>query len=274
MTILTSADAKIALGLTGTISDGDRAIIDGLLPKVDAAINKVLQYNPQYYADSDGEYYPARPNVGADDYGVWEVGGGIAHFAERGRIDTIALRRLPVRSIEEIRVDYMGGFGQKPNTFGTNTIRAAGTEWWMNLEKPYLNLSGHVTALAAWPTEPGTVLVKYTAGYTQWELAGRADVGTGTDPQTSRAASGINASDILQAATIIAMRAFRELKMLGKQGNAGFVSGPITSESLGRYSYSADGSISASLSGMKVNVPPEARELLQPYIHYGIALQG
>jgi hypothetical protein len=94
--ILTSAEAKIALGLTSNINDTERALIENFLPKIDAAITKELRYNPQYRVISNGEWYPANEQgYAGDGAGSWEVSAGRAHFAFYGRSDVLQLRSLP-----------------------------------------------------------------------------------------------------------------------------------------------------------------------------------
>lgn len=272
--ILTAAEAKVYLGLTGAISDADRALIELLLPKIDAAIAKELRYDPQYRVFSDGEYYPRVQNVEADlTEGSWEVNaaGTRAHFAVHGQQELLQLSTIPVRSIEAIRVDTNGGFGQKPNTFGNDTTWTKGTDYWLDFEAAYLSKSGLVYSNTGWPTQPGSILVKYTAGYTKLELRGRADTDQ-TDPQTERSGSGINASDIMEAAALTLVKHFKTLKIQAKQGRAGFVAGNLSSESLGKYSYSTDASTAGSLTGMKVRLPAQAREALEQFVHWGVML--
>jgi hypothetical protein len=265
--ILTAAEARVSLGLFSTISDLDRALLETLMPKVDGCIADYLGYDPQYAVISDGEYYPRNMQREVGE-GIWETTATHAILTSRGRNDTLQLANIPVRSIEEVRVDYTGGFGQRPNTFGTDTIKVLGTDYWQDFLSPYFNATGHVFAFAGWPVQPGSVLVKYTAGYTKRELAGQA-IKTENDPETSRAGSGINASAIKEAAELTLVKAFRQRKLLAKGPN-GFTAGPITSERLGDYSYSVEGSIARDLASMKVSLPSEAAQKLDAYLHYGV----
>jgi hypothetical protein len=267
--ILTAAEARVSLGLFSSISDLDRALLETLMPKVDAAIIEHLQYDPQYFADTDGEYYPRNWQREAASEGLWEVTATRAVYAGRGRNDTIQAQRIPIRSIEEVRIDFTGGFGQRPNTFGDDKIRLAGIDYWHDLLSPYFNATGHIFAFAGWPVQPGSVLIKYTAGYTKRELSGQA-IRTENDPETSRAGSGFNASGIKEAAELTLVKAFRQRKLLGKQATGGFTAGPITSERLGDYSYSVSEAIARDLASMKVSLPAEAKEKLEPFRHYGI----
>lgn len=268
--ILTPAEARLACGLTGTITDAERALLQMLLPKVDAAIIECLRYDPQYTVVSDGEWYPRSDGGGgaSSGDGVWEVNATHAFLTSSNRNNVLQLQRIPVRSIQAIRVDWSGGFGQKPSTFGSSTQWTSGTDYWQDLIQPYFNATGHVFANAGWPTEPGTVLAKYTAGYTKLELRGAA-YSSLTDPETTRSGSNVNASGIMAAAELTLLKAFKTIKAQAKQGRAGFVPGLMTSESLGSYSYSAGGG-AESITGFKVVLSPEARGYLAPFIHYGI----
>lgn len=270
--ILTAAEAKLALGLTSNITDPERAMIESLLTRIDAAITKELRYNPQYRTIGNGEYYPQIEQLfRGDAEGAWEMHGGRAHFAFYGATDVLQLRNLPVRSIEEIRVDSNGGFGQKPGTFGNGTIWSVGTDWYQQLEQPYLNLSGQVHAVGGWPSEPGSVLVKYTCGYTRLELDGRAD-GSIIDPQTNRAGSDINASGIKTAAELTLVKLLKTYIAQHKSARAGWTPGQLASEHLGSYSYSVAGGSLEALAGMKIDVPPEAKHHLQEFYHMGVGL--
>lgn len=267
--ILTAAESRVALGLAASITDADRGLIEILLPMVDAAIAAELRYNPEYHINSAGQWYPRQENIYEGNYsGVWDTSGNTAFLTSLNRSTILQLSDIPVRSIEEIRVDYIGGFGQKPNSFGAGMVWAVGERWYQDLLAPGQNMTGHVFSLTGWPTEPGSILVKYTAGYTQWELSGRAT--SGTDPETNAAASGLNASAIKMAAQLTMVKAFKTLKANAKQGAAGFTGGPLTGERLGAYSYSADGSLLRALAGMQVSIPPEAKRHLEPYIHFGM----
>jgi hypothetical protein len=267
--ILTAAECKLALGLTGAINSVELSLIESFLPKVNAAITKKLRYNPEYRVLSNGEYYPTLDLMQGSGEGAWEVAGGRAHFAFYGRSDVLQLRNIPVRSIEEIRIDSNGGFGQKPNTFGASTVKTAGTDYYQDLIQPYLNQTGHVYALGGFPSEPGSVLVKYTCGYTRLELDGRADADI-TDAQTGRAGSEINASGIKTAAELTLIKAFKTYMAQQKSARAGWTAGQLTSERMGAYSYSVGGGSLDAITGMKIDVPPEAEDHLQPFQHYGL----
>lgn len=98
----------------------------------------------------------------------------------------ILLSRRPVASIAEVRVDSQGGFGQRPNSFGTGSIQVAGEDYFLLLDGTgiYEGMSesgvvvrgggrtwgftrGYQSGLLspAKQLNPGSVKVTYTGGY-------------------------------------------------------------------------------------------------------------
>jgi hypothetical protein len=260
--ILTAAEARVALGLT-TIVDLDRALIEMLLPKIDAAIASEIKYDPQY--KQYVEWYPRMElmNVAGQE-GVWDTSGKTAFFGTINRASTLQLAALPVRKIDEVRVDYIGGFGQKANSFTDDKVWALGTQWWQDLTAQGKNETGHVFSIGGWPREPGSVKVTYWAGYSEDELLGRASQG----PNNGDVA--INASGIKNAAMLTMVKAFKTVKAHGLQGRAGMAAGPITSERLQDYQYSTSEGLISAVAGMQISVPSEAKQNLAPFVHFGL----
>src|SRR5690349_10122485 len=102
--IVTLAEARIVLGLSGNISQADLALLDFLVPQANSAIindpNYGLQYDPEYTDDFRVEYYPridpaSSPDVG----GTWDVNltGTKAYWSDYSRNEALQLRHLPVR---------------------------------------------------------------------------------------------------------------------------------------------------------------------------------
>ena len=254
--ILVPAEARIALGLAASITDADRGLIELLLPMVDGAIKTALHYDP--IQKEHIEWYPRVRIDLSQSEGTWDSDGTKAYWQSYSALDDcLQLEHLPVRSIGEVKVDYNGGFGQKANTFGNDTIQTAGTDYFQDQIRDGLNMTGHLYSRTGWPAEPGSVKVTYTAGYSNDEFAGRAS-------------TSIDASPIKHAALITILKAFKSFKANQKQGSAGFVAGQITSESLGSYSYQIDGDGAGMLTGFQVSISPEADELLQKFKHYGL----
>jgi hypothetical protein len=269
--ILTAAEARIALGLAASITDADRGLLEMLLPMVNGAIRKHLKYDPEY--KQHVEFYPRVEVARREGGGTWDSNGTVAYFQPNQHGLMIQLEHLPVRSITEIRADWNGGFGQKPGTFGNETILVAGTDYYQDLLQAGVNATGHVFSYTAWPAEPGSVKVTYKAGYSDWELAGRADNTDQTDPDTETTCSGLDASPIKEAALLTLVAAFNSYKFQSAGRNAdGTIGGILTGERLGDYSYTADISAFRSAAGMAVAVPPAAQDRLAEFLHYGIML--
>lgn len=262
--ILTTAEARVACGFTSSITDLHRALFEIMLPMIDGAVEQVLHYNPTYATVS--EWYPLNSRGASPGIGVWQTNGQRAYLESSQLGEVLQLRRLPVRSISEIRVDTNGGFGQKAGTFGDATIWAAGTQYFQELLSQGYNATGHVFSETGWPSEPGTIKVTYRGGYSDAELAGRATQG----PQTGDTA--LNASQIKKAALLTLVKLFKTAVAHAKQNLAGVVAGPLASESLGSYSYSTHSAIVSALVGMKASVPAEALDDLGPFINYGYVL--
>jgi hypothetical protein len=254
--LVTSAECRVWLGLD-SITELDRALLEMLIPMACGAVRQHLMYDPE--SGERIEFYPRAENTGltveAEDI-TWDSNGTKAFLSIAGRNNVLQLEHLPVRSISEVKVDYNGGFGQESDTFGADTIWTAGTDYFLDITRSGLSMTGHLMSYRGWPLEPGTVKVTYTSGYSSDELAGRA---------TTR----IDASPIKNAALLTVAKAFKTAKVQGKQGWGGFAAGPLNSESLGDYSYSTDGNSVKAVTGMMVSLPSEAVHLLQPFRHYG-----
>jgi len=262
MTILTAAEAQVALNLAGP-SDMQLGLIEMLLPQIDAAIARVIQYDPTFQADVV-EWYPSVELMSAGAFeGVWDTNRNNAYFQTFARANILHLRRIPVRAVSEVKVDWIGGHGQKPNTFGDNTIWTVGSQWYQDLIAAGNNATGHLFSIAGWPREPGSVKVTYSAGYSPDELRGRATVGAvdGAVP--------LDASPIFKAALLTLVKSFKTFVANANQARVGMAAGPLSSERLGAYSYTIDSTLISRMSGMQISVPPEALEDLQPFIHYG-----
>lgn len=102
------------------------------------------------------------------------------------------LKRWPVTAITEVKRDMQGGFGQIPNSFGSDTVLVQGTDYIADTARGILTLltntrgsdwfqRGYRSPItgglwgrglvanyiaASWGQSPGCVSVNYTAGYT------------------------------------------------------------------------------------------------------------
>lgn len=60
------------------------------------------------------------------------------------------LKRWPVTALTEVRYDLSGGFGQVPNSFGTNTILVQGTDYFLDSTRGILQLIRNLSAGFDW----------------------------------------------------------------------------------------------------------------------------
>lgn len=65
---------------------------------------------------------------------ILDYGTGIVEWFDPSDDQFILLDRRPVHRVSEIRYDSRGGYGQIPNTFGTETILAPGTDWYLQID--------------------------------------------------------------------------------------------------------------------------------------------
>jgi hypothetical protein len=156
---------QAAVGVGSLGSGADQMFVSA----ADAAVKKYLRWNP-------------------------ELVTGTVKYLDGSGVNEIVMPGLPVSlSVSEIRVDGAGGWGQIPDTFGTDTVLTLGTNylvdyacgilrmrqpltngWWWAMppggspQGPTLYWGGlrnwGVTP-AYWPRIPGCVKVTYTNGY-------------------------------------------------------------------------------------------------------------
>jgi hypothetical protein len=188
---------------------------------------------------------------------VWEVND--THAYERGvaesSSDELQLSHLPVRSITSLYLDYDGRAGTRVGAFGVETLKVLGTDYWPNFDGvdslgQSICRDGIIRSQGRWPDMAGSVKVTYVAGYTTQELHGQDSV--------------INAMPILEAVIDEAVRRVIKQSTRKKNRFAGFV-GPLTSESMGDYSYSSNGTMLDALAGAGADLLPETQEKIAEF---------
>lgn len=233
------AEVLLELGLSAVVTDEERAIAATVLIRAEGAVKQYLGYDPAYQTHT--EYLPTFQTQVRDQEGVWEVDGGeaVLRNLSSGATDQLQLTHLPIRSITSLYIDYDGRSGAKVDAFPATTLKVEGTDFWPNYDMVDSDgvkvcSDGILRSMGQWPTSPGTVKVTYMAGYKDDELHG-ADL-------------LIDASPILEAVINESVRRVKRFFAQKKQAT-GFVTGAITSESLGDYSYSVDGASASQLLG-------------------------
>jgi len=273
--IVSESRLRLSLGLTSTITDLERAIISLVHPEAEQLVAAHIGYDPVQRVAI--EYYPKndrRPGNAGSEAGVWSPDGARRHavyneLSPLGR--TLQLARLPVRSIVEIRRDSGGRFGQGAGAFPGSSVLEAGSDYWLELDEDGRSSSGCVVSAGGWQAEPGSLRVEYRAGYSPTEFAGRA-VSSEVDGDGVITTAGVNASPIARAVMLTVGKAFHtEVSLRKRAGLLGPVAGALTSEKLGDYAYTIDGVSAARIAGMMVALPGEAVDLLEEFVHYGLA---
>lgn len=257
--IVEEAHLKIACGLASSISEEEAAVLRAVHREAERAVREFIGYDPVYGEKT--EYYPLQVPPQFGGRGVWDTTGTHAVFESVDGMDALQLRRLPVRSIAEIRVDSDGRFGQKAGSFGASTVWTVGDQYFLETEEEDISRSGIVYAFSAWPITIGSIKVTYTAGLTRDELNGEGDNST------------LDGSGLTAAVTKAAVKAFNAYRQMRKRSNrVGSAGGALTGENLGDYSYTLDAAALARITAMLNNLPPECQQDCEAWRNYGTIL--
>ena len=275
--IVLESELQVSLGLTDP-DDLQRARLALAMTTGHAAVRKYLGYDPEQRS-GPAELYPRTDQQSENADGVWDVNPSHtrATFEQRRGISTyLQLSRLPVRSVTQVLVDPSAKFGQQSGDFGSGTEWTQGVEFaveWDEVQSANVGIcrSGILVAVGAWPAGIGTVKVTYRAGFSQNEFRGPSTASSVAADGTITT-QGVDASGIKAAALLTCMAKYHTLKAFAPSQLTGLhPTGPMSSERLGDYSYSAaNPQLTALIAGMAVDVPPEAASLLQDHINYGV----
>lgn len=256
------SDVLLQLGLASSVTEEERAFAVASLKRSEAAVRRHLRFDPTYQEVT--EYYPqatVSPNGGI---GVWEVDDQQAYFRNLSGAGTedLQLRRIPVRSITSLYIDYDGRSGSKGTSF-SGDAKTEGTDYWPNYtivdsDGNKVCEDGLIRSHGLWPTETGSIKITYYGGYKEAELRGDDSL--------------IDASPIFEAVVDEAVRRFIRINQHKKRTLAGF-SGPLTSESLGEYSYSADGALLARIVG-GADLMQDTIDKIESFVNYGYMMGG
>lgn len=255
----------LELGLSSSPTDEERAVVQQAVVKAEGAVIRFLGYDP--LQRSRTEYYPMQDFDPANDSVIWEASDTEAYMRRlsRASTDQLQLRHIPVRASValDVRVEYDGRFGTKAGSFAASTAKIEGTDWWaqydvLDSDGNKVCNDGILRSIGRWPTEPGSIRVVYTAGYTNAELEGQDNL--------------IDASPIMDAVVEEALRRAKKVLVLWKKNSrTGHNAGIVTSESLGEYSYSLSTSaVDKMLSAGGLSL--ESREKLQPFAMFNLGV--
>jgi len=267
--ILDPSEVMAELGLSSSITDEERMVVNQAIVKAEGAAKKFLRYDPVLRRRT--EYYPRYDANIAHRVSIMEVSSVDAYERQlqTGRTTELQLSHIPIRTSTamELRIDYDGRSGAKDGAFGDETIKTEGTDYWANYDLLDRNgdkvcSDGLLRSMGLWPSSAGTVRVVYTAGYTEAELRGE-------DQPDAEGNDVLDASPIWTAVLEEAKRKVEQV-MLRKKGALGWGAGPKTSEQLGDYRYTIDASMAKSLYGNTMELTDESKMLLTPFMHMGL----
>lgn len=255
------SEVILELGLSDSITEEERAIAYNALNRAEGAIKRFLKYNP--VQKSRTEYYPQMNLMFNSQEAVWEANDSQAYVRRSSEASSseLTVRHVPIRSITSLYIDYDGRSGTRVGSFATETLKTEGTDFWPNYDGvdsggSKICLDGMLRSIGLWPMEPGSVKITYVAGYSDDELHGVDDV--------------INASPISEVVVEEACMRARKAFLWKKKTGSGFIAGPLTSESLGDYSYSVDSSVIKQMFGSSWEIQPANVARLQPFVNWGL----
>lgn len=262
--IVTIADVLEEMG-GPTLTANQTTKLTRAIKRASAAVRHELGYDP--VLNYVTEYYPLVDVGGERGRGVWEADSSHAHFRRVGGQGTneLQLRGLPIRQANSsgnqtiaLYEDYGARSGTVSGSFPDLSVE--GSDFWANYDG--VDSSGYkfardgiLRSFGLWPLEPGSVKVSYLSGYTEDELEGDDSV--------------LDASVIREVAKRESIRRFIQSETIFKSKMAGYT-GPLTSENLGDYSYSVDGSILKSLVGFSGNgLMMESVLQIEAFVNFG-----
>jgi hypothetical protein len=266
--ILDPSEAMLELGLSSSVTEEERAVVNQAIVKAEGAVKKYLRYDPLLRRRT--EYYPRYDLSLGRGESIMEVSSTQAYQRQlaSGETSELQLKHIPVRASPamELRIDYDGRSGTRAGAFGVETIQVEGEDFWANYDQfdgsgNRVCSDGLLRSMGLWPLSAGTVRVIYTAGYTDVELRGQ-------DEPDAEGNDVLDASPIWTAVLEETKRRVEQV-MVRKKSNMGWTAGPKTSESLGDYSYSIDTSLARALYGSSTELTDEMKMLLQPFVHMG-----
>jgi len=268
--IVSEDNLKLLLGLSSTITAEEQSFLSLIHPLAEGMVKQYLQYDPEQKLHNP-EYYPRHHRSGGPGYeesGVYGIAGSKAYWYTASGEKTLQLTHLPVRSVTSVYVDTDAKHGDTSGAFADDTEWTVGDDYWMDWDQEDVCLSGQLYAYGCWPSTPGTVKVIYRAGYSPTELAGNVtESSVSGDVITTKEVDGSGISMAVQS-TVIA--SFLRAMSLKKKDSVGFTPGALLSEKLGDYSYTVD-KTTYGAGGFAVALPSEAKQMLEPYRHYGLA---
>lgn len=258
--IVSPSELYIALGIAESQTAQEKALVNMSLRSAEGAIRRHLQYDPVQRERT--EYYPQMDLAPTPGLGVWEVSSSDAYFrrVSQAATDQLQIKHLPIRSIGSLYIDYDGRSGARSGAFASDTQKTEGEDFWPNwtatdADGNKVCTDGVIRSHGLWPSEPGSVKITYTAGYSEDEFRGNS--------------TALDASPIWESVLDEAVRRVKKAASRAKSSAGGLAVGPKASESLGDYSYSLNQAAFNTLIDGSRDLMPETKEKLQQFINLG-----
>lgn len=234
--------------------DSDDFLVPTIRPAVESAIHKYLRWH--CVRATYTKFFPKTERGGErapfNSWGGQPATGGLSRVL---MLD----HKWVIPSGLVVQEDTTGYMGQNPDA--DYTTLTLGTEYYLDLDDANVSKTGHLIRIGrTWPKPRGSIKVTYTAGFTTDEFHGDAEINSDADP-------------IRMAALLGVQKAYTQV-LTNRPAKAGSTkpSGPLISESVPDYSYRKDSSATLMLASMTVTLPQEAKDKLEPYRRYGIAV--
>lgn len=245
--IASKAEVVTYLGKGSSLAAADEALLDLIHPLAERALLDWV--GQEYEYQQHVEYLPIQDNYSDRDGAelaldqVEKIGNSVIITGRSVGADAIILRNTPVwQTGLEVREDAGAFAGQSSDAFGSETVLTLGEDYWLDLNgttPSTLSDTGILHRYGVWPTEPRSIKVTYYGGYSAVQLQ-----------------NGIGGS-VKLAALLTVAKAWKTAKMWQKDGRFG----PVTGESLGKYSWQGGTQIAAAMTA-GFTVPSEAQQLL------------
>lgn len=257
--IVDPSEVFAKLGITAP-NDLEKTIVQMAITSAEGAVIRFLCYDPSLAVRT--EYYPQTDFTLQGRAAVWETDDNQAYVRRlsESAVDELQLKHLPIRDTVPIKVyiDHDGRAGSRNGAFAESTLKEEGVDFWVSytaVDKSGNRFSedGILRSLGRWPNTAGSVKVVYAAGYQAAELRG-------DDPL-------VNAVPIWEACLEEARRRVIKDFQLHKKRVAG-ITGPLSSENLGKYSYSQDGALLGKIVG-SADLLYDTIDKLEPFVNKG-----
>lgn len=293
--IVTEAELRVQVGLEANITALDQSVLQAMHAEAESLVAAELGYDPEQKEHI--EYYPRHLPDGGLGYGFEEfevvdrmgssaVMGQWINGSSRTLGRTLQLQHLPIRKVLSVRVNCDGRFGatdvledqtdESGDPVDNEFEWELGEDFYPEFERPNLSLSGCLLTRRCWPLEPGSVRVKYIAGYSPAELNGRvdADAVSVEEGVGIYSTAGINAAAIKRAVVLTVLKGLHTQQAAKRDDDKGFDGGTVyQSETMQDYSYtrpSESASTASQLTGLTMRMPAEAIQALATFRHAGL----